>query len=92
MIKRSDRTDNRWICLLFLFFFFLFNSLFSFNFIEICNNEWEYYDKEYNFGYKVDVSKINFYDGSIKNILNNIDSNLDIIIFDDVMQLEVITK
>ena len=28
----------------------------------------------------------------MKNILNNIDSNLDIIIFDDVMQLEVITK
>ena len=49
------------------------------SFIEICDNEWEYYDKQYNIGYALDVSKIQFKEGSLRNILENLNDKDSII-------------
>jgi hypothetical protein len=55
------------------------------NFIELCDNEWEYYSEKYSTGYRMDVSNLQFKEGSLRNILmnlNNKDSIIEIRIHD----------
>ena len=49
------------------------------NFTEVCDNEWEYFDKEFAQGYNIDISKIYVKEGSIRNILNNLDDKNSIV-------------
>jgi hypothetical protein len=57
------------------------------NFIELCDNEWEYYNEKYSSGYRIDVSNLQFKEGSLRNILMNLNdknSIIEIRIHDDI--------
>ena len=48
-------------------------------FVDICDNEWSYYNDEFRYGYKIDVSEIYLKSESLRNVLVNIGSNESVI-------------